>query len=153
MISPENLEKIKEISLDFFQRIEADAQITIEVSGDRSVQVSLMIEKPQMLIGNRGTILAEVQHLLKAILRRSVDEDFYVDLDINDYKKKKNEYLKQLSESLAEEVALTKKEKILPPMSACERRIVHLVLVDYEGIMTESTGEGLQRRVIIRVQL
>ena len=153
MISPENLEKIKEISLDFFQRIEADAQITIEVSGDRSVQVSLMIEKPQMLIGNRGTILAEVQHLLKAILRRSVDEDFYVDLDINDYKKKKNEYLKQLSESLAEEVALTKKEKILPPMSAYERRIVHLVLVDYEGIMTESTGEGLQRRVIIRVQL
>ena len=153
MISPENLEKIKEISLDFFQRIEADAQITIEVSGDRSVQVSLMIEKPQMLIGDRGTILAEVQHLLKAILRRSVDEDFYVDLDINDYKKKKNEYLKQLSESLAEEVALTKKEKILPPMSAYERRIVHLVLVDYEGIMTESTGEGLQRRVIIRVQL
>ena len=152
MISPENLEKIKEISLDFFQRIEADAQITIEVSDDKSVQVSLMIEKPQMLIGNRGAILAEVQHLLKAILRRSVDEDFYVDLDINDYKKKKNEYLKQLSESLAEEVALTKKEKILPPMPAYERRIVHLILVDCEGIITESIGEGLQRRGIIRVQ-
>ncbi|MCK5044236.1 hypothetical protein KAR26_00715 [Candidatus Parcubacteria bacterium] len=152
MINQENLEKIREISQDFFQRVDGEAQITVVILNDESVQVDLRIEKPQMLIGNRGAILIEIQHLLKAILKRKINEDFYIDLDINDYKKKKNEYIKQLSESLAEEVALTKKEKILPSMSAYERRIVHLLLADREDVVTESIGVEPERRVIIRIQ-
>lgn len=152
MIDQENLEKIKEISQDFFQKIDDEVQVAVKALDDRSVQIDLIIEKPQMLIGNRGTILMEIQHLLKAILKRRIDEDFYIDLDINDYKKKKNEYIRQLSESSAEEVALSKREKILPSMLAYERRIVHLALADRQDIATESIGEGQQRRVIIRIQ-
>lgn len=149
-MNQDTLEKIKEISEDFFQQIDADAQLTIETIDDKVVKIDLIIEQPQMLIGSRGLILVEIQHLLKAILKRNIEEEFYVDLDINDYKRKKNEYLKELTESLADEVASTKKEKEMPSMPAYERRIVHMILADREDVISESVGEEPQRRIIIK---
>jgi spoIIIJ-associated protein len=102
------------------------------------------------LIGQNGQTLVEIQHLLKAILRRKIPEQFYIDLDINDYKKKKAEYLREMANSLADEVALTKKEKLLAPMPAHERRIIHLELTERNDVVTEGIGESAERRVIIR---
>ena len=74
---------------------------------------------------------------------------FYIDLDINDYKKKKKDYLKELACSIANEVALSKKQKELPPMSAYERRIIHLELAERQDVSTESIGQEPERKVII----
>ncbi|PJA84129.1 MAG: hypothetical protein CO145_02195, partial [Candidatus Nealsonbacteria bacterium CG_4_9_14_3_um_filter_37_13] len=68
----------------------------------------------------------------------------------NGYKKKKLDYLKELARSLADEVALTKKEKNLPPMAAYERRIIHLELAGRSDVTTESIGEEPERRVVVR---
>jgi len=94
--------------------------------------------------------LTEIQHLLKAILRRKISEVFYIDLDINDYKKKKKEYLKELAISTADEVALSKKQKELPAMPAYERRIIHMALAERNDVITESVGEGIERRPVIK---
>ena len=75
---------------------------------------------------------------------------FYIDLDIQNYKKKKAEYLKELARSLADEVSLTKKEKNLDPMPAYERRIIHLELAERKDISTESIGEEPERKIVIR---
>ncbi|MFH1657664.1 MAG: R3H domain-containing nucleic acid-binding protein [bacterium] len=149
-MNQDNLEKIKEISEEFFQQIDADAELNIRIVDDKVVSIDLRIEEPQMLIGSRGLILVEIQHLLKAMLKKNIEEDFYIDLDINDYKKKKNEYLKQLTEALAEEVALTGKEKVMPSMPAYERRIVHMILAGREDVISESVGEEPERKVIIK---
>ncbi len=74
-------------------------------------------------------------------------------MDINDYKKKKIQYLKELAKSIAEEVVLTQKEKILSPMPAYERRVIHLELSERKDIATESIGKEPERRVIIRPSL
>ncbi|RLC39293.1 MAG: hypothetical protein DRH33_03225, partial [Candidatus Nealsonbacteria bacterium] len=71
-------------------------------------------------------------------------------LDINQYKKNKIEYLNDLAKSTADEVALSKKEKILPPMPSYERRIIHLTLAEREDVQTESQGEEPERRVVIK---
>ena len=84
------------------------------------------------------------------ILKKKITDPFYINLDINDYKKKKEEYLKELARSAAEEVALTKREKILGSMLAYERRIIHMELSNRENIETESIGEEPERRVIIK---
>jgi spoIIIJ-associated protein len=71
-------------------------------------------------------------------------------LDVNDYQTKKNEELKNLARMTAQRVRYFKKEIELEPMSSYERRIIHATLGEYPDISTESKGEGLERRVVIK---
>jgi len=147
-----NLEKIKEISQLFFTKMNLGIEVEVK-SQDSTVDINLKLDEPQILIGERGQTLAEVQHLLRAVLRKQLgrsQEHFYINLDINDYKKKKAEYLKEIARTAADEVALTKKEKKLPPMPAFERRIIHLELAPREDVVTESIGQEPERYVVIR---
>ena len=150
MLDKENLEKAKKIVKEFFQRMTIEGEIEILPPKDETLSINLKIEDPQILIGEKGQTLFEIQHLLKAILKREISENFYIDLDINDYKKKKIEYLKDLARSVADEVSLTKKERILSPMPAYERRIIHLEIAGRKDVTTESIGQDPERRVVIR---
>ena len=150
MLDKENLEKAKKIVKEFFQRMTVGGEIEILPPKDETLSINLKIEDPQILIGEKGQTLFEIQHLLKAILKREISENFYIDLDINDYKKKKIEYLKDLARSVADEVSLTKKERILSPMPAYERRIIHLEIAGRKDVTTESIGQDPERRVVIR---
>ncbi|MCK4454329.1 KH domain-containing protein [Candidatus Parcubacteria bacterium] len=152
MIKQENLEIIKKTAEEFFKKICFEPEI-IEVKSlpnEETVSIDLEMEEPQILIGERGQTLAEIQHLLKAMLRRKIAEQFYINVDINDYKKKKSEYLKEMARSVADEVALSKKERVLGPMPAYERRIIHLELAERENIVAESIGQEPERRVVIK---
>ena len=84
------------------------------------------------------------------ILRRKLQEVFFFDIDINDYKEKKFEYLREMAQESANDVALTKKEKELEPMPAYERRIIHLELSKRTDVKAESLGEEPERRIIIK---
>jgi len=150
MLNSTDLEKIKKINEEFFGKTTFKVEIEVLPEKDQTVPINLKTEEPQILIGEGGQTLTEIQHLLKTILKREIGEDFYIDLDINEYKKKKKEYLKELAKSVADEVALTKKEKILPPMPAYERRIIHLELAERNDVTSESIGKEPERRVVIR---
>lgn len=150
MLSPENLETIKKITEEFFRKTTFDVEIEFLPQKDSTIPINIKTENPQILIGEQGKTLAEIQHLLKTILRKKIDEVFFIDLDVENYKKKKNEYLKELANNLANEVSLTKKEKELPPMPAHERRIIHLELAGRSDITTESVGKEPERRIIIK---
>ena len=150
MISQENLETIKKTTKEFFGKTTFEVEIEFLAQKDETVPINLKTDDPQILIGEGGQTLVEIQHLLKVILKRKISEPFYIDLDINDYKKKKIEYLKELAKSIADEVAITKKEKSLAPMPAYERRIIHLELAGRSDVTTESIGQEPERRVVIR---
>lgn len=144
------LKKIKEVCEEFFQKMGFLEKLEVGDVQDKTLPVKLEVEEPRVLIGQGGQTLLEIQWLLKAILRRKVGGNFYLDLDINDYKAKKKEFLKELAQSTADEVALTKKEKQLQPMPAYERRIIHLELADRQDVITESRGEEPERRIVIK---
>jgi len=150
MLNQDDLKKIKETTEEFFRKTTFEVKIEFLPPRDLTIPINLELEDPQILIGEGGQTLAEIQHLLKAILRRKIQEPFFIDLDISGYKKKKFEYLKELARSAADEVAITKKEKILSPMPAYERRIIHLELAGRSDITTESIGQEPERRVVIR---
>ncbi len=150
MIRRDDLEEIKKLIKEFFEKATFDVEIEFLPLEDLTIPVNLKTDNPQILIGERGQTLVNIQHLLKAIIRRKIPEEFYIDLDINGYKKKKIEYLKELARSVADEVSLIKKKKTLPPMPAYERRIIHLELAERGDITTESIGKEPERRVVIR---
>ena len=149
-----NLEKIKKAAEEFFEKTGLTIEVEIKKPEDLTIPVNLTMEEPQILIGEHGQTLAEIQRLLKAVIKKRVvsETPFYINLDINNYKKQKTEYLKEMAKSAADEVALTKKEKYLPIMAAYERRIIHITLASRTDIATESMGQEPERRVVIKSQ-
>ena len=85
-----NSEKIKEIIREFFDKTGLTLEsIEIKSPQDLTIPINLKIEEPQILIGEGGQTLFEVQRLLKMILQKKIASEarFYIDIDINDYKK------------------------------------------------------------------
>ncbi len=114
------------------------------LSGRQKISVS------QMLIGEHGYNLASLEHLLKKIVKKKFGDEYKFTLDVNDYRLRGLEDLKQDIKAAAKEVRLYHKEVPLRPMSSFERRIVHILLAEYPDITTESTGEEPRRKVIIK---
>ena len=151
-MTPQEFEKLKTAAEDFFQQTGLALEVEIKNQADSVILVDVKADEPQFLIGERGQTLSEIQRLLRAVLRKKAGslEPFYVDVDINDYKKKKAEYLKEVAQPAADEVAITKREKELPPMSSYERRVIHTELALRTDIATESIGQEPERRVKIK---
>jgi len=150
MISSENLAKIKEIIKEFFEKTTLDVEVEFLGQKEQSFAVNLKTEEPRVLIGEGGWTLVEIQRLLNVIMRKQIKEQVFIDLDVSNYKKRKIEYLKELARSTADEVALSKEEKVLSSMPAYERRIIHLELKEREDVVTESVGRDPEREVIIK---
>lgn len=156
MFDSNNIQKTKEIVEEFFQKMTITAQIVdvsfLPVDKDlfEVINISITFDEPQILIGEKGQTLFEIQRLLKTILNKKLQTLTYLNLDINDYKKKKIDYLKNLAKGLADEVSITKQEKVLFPMSSYERRIIHTELSQRADIITDSHGEGQDRHIIIK---
>jgi len=147
-MSEELKEKIEKTIKEFFSKM--GFEVETEISRiDKTFKVNVKTKDYQELIGEKGKTLLEIQHLLNAIFKK-IGEEFFLDLDIEGYKEKKIKYLKELARSVADEVALTKKERILEPMPAYERRIIHLELASRPDVTTESIGKEPKRRVVIK---
>lgn len=145
------LNKIKEEVEEFFKKMTFEIEVDVSPGKEQNVPVSIKTQEPKILIGEGGQTLSDIQHLLRIILRRKMpQEQFFVDIDISDYKKKKNEYLKELARNTADEVSLSKKEKILPSMPPYDRRIVHMELAQRTDVTTESSGQEPDRKIIIK---
>ena len=153
MIKEEELKEIKKIIQEFFQKTGFEVETEVFPPEEKTIPIKIKAPEPKILIGQGGQTLTEIQRLLKVILRQKIPEEFYIDLDINDYKKKKIEYLKEMAQSLADETILAKKEKTLASMPAYERRIIHLELAERKDIMTESIGQEPERKIVIKPYL
>ena len=149
-MNQQQLNTIKEIADEFFKKTTFEVDIEVLPEKEKTVPIKIKTPDPKVLIGEGGQTLNEIQHLLKAILKRKVDEEFYINIDINGYKERKEDYLRELVRSVADEVILTKKEKELAPMPAYERRIIHMEISSREGVEAESIGEEPERRIIVK---
>ena len=150
MLSEDNINEIKKVVKEFFQKTSFEIDLQVLPLQEKTIPIEIKTPEPKILIGQNGQTLAEIQRLLKAVLRRQILEDFYIDIDVNDYKKKKIEYLKETAKDLADEVAISGRERVLPPMSSYERRIIHLTLAERKDIVVQSTGQEPDRRITIK---
>jgi len=146
----EHLNQIEEEVEKFFNSTGFIIENIKIVLKDDIYQICLQLNEPKMLIGEKGQTLMEIQHLIRLIIRKNIGSGCLVELDINDYKDRKKEALEEIAKDIADEVVSQKKEKILPPMSSYERRVIHVALQNRSDVKTESSGEGDQRRVVVK---
>jgi len=151
MFDKSKQEKIKKIIKEFFNKMtREESPEDIEIK-DNVVSFEIETETPEILIGKEGKVLSNTQYLLSKILNKQIGEKIFVDFDVNQYKKKKTNYLKEMAKNAADEVSLTGREKVLPSMTPFERRIIHLTLSERKDIKTESEGQEPERRVVIKL--
>lgn len=150
MLDKPDLDKIKKTTRELFEKMGFEVELEFLPEEDQTLPIKVQMEEPEVLIGKQGRTLAKIQKLLGAILKREIEQEFYLNLDINDYKKQKRQFLKQLAQKTADQVSLSKEQQILRPMPAYERRIIHLELGDREDVTTESVGQEPHRKVVVR---
>lgn len=123
----------------------------VEKGGEAIIPITLEIEGDDLgiLIGRRGQTLACLQYIVRLIVAHQTKAWLPVSIDVAGYKQRHYEALQALALRMAEQVKARGTPFALEPMSPYERRIIHLALVDYPGVVTESTGEGEARKVVI----
>lgn len=114
--------------------------------------VSIETKDAGRLIGARGESLEGLQLLVNQIMSRKVGEEGFkrVILDVGGWRKQKEEELISRAKDLAKEVKESGKGVELEPMSAWQRRVIHMVISETPGLSSESVGEGRDRHIVIK---
>ena len=145
-----NPQTIKEIIAEFFEKMTISVSVDVETKEDR-ISVALITNESSALIGENGETLSDLQQILRLVLRKRLNPTpFFFDIDINNYKQEKIDRIKDVVRGAIDEVIVMGKEKILLPMTAAERRIVHTEINSRTDVKSESIGEEPDRRVVIK---
>ena len=143
------IEKAREILSKIFE-ITGD-ESTFEVTSDEGkVLVKIASEKSAHLIGYKGKTIEAIQSTINSILQKQEEDYAKVFVEVNDYKNKKEERLKELARRMAKNAVKFGRDVRLEPMSAYERMIIHTELANRTDVRTESYGEEPRRRVVIK---
>ncbi len=101
------------------------------------------------LIGKGGRTLAALEFLSNAVVNKGDADPIRVVIDVGGYKRRRDERLRQTALRAASRVRKGGEPVELEPMSAAERRIVHMAIAEEVDVVSESTGEGRARRVVV----
>lgn len=117
---------------------------------------NIRTEDTSVLIGQYGANLAALQHIVRLLSRKAAPVDEPVPefiLDVEDYRKSRDEFLIELARQAAARVRETKQALVLKPMNGYDRFVIHTQLSEFSDLITESTGEEPERRVVIKLKI
>ena len=117
---------------------------------EENFKVSIKTDETGLLIGRHGETLNSLQLLLGVILYKKLGKWIRVVLDVGDYRKMREDSIREMVERIIKEVEESKNPVALPYLTPLERRFVHMMLSDRSNIASESIGEGKERRLYIK---
>lgn len=145
------LKTIKEIVEKLLKLLEfKKAKIKLSKDEGGVVHVDIDCSNPALLIGCRGETISSLQLILSLIVYKKLGYWQRLVVNVGDYRQKREESLKRLAFNIVQRVKFSGEEAVLPYLNAAERRIVHLALADHPDVVTESRGEGRERRLVIK---
>ena len=152
--TPEMIAGGKEILETLIKHLDFEAEIRLSGEGSETVlnvagTSPEAVEELGNLIGRRGERLQAIQHLVNLMLSRKLGEWARVTVDIEEYRGRREAQLRALARKAGERVRETGRAVQLEPMTALERRWVHMELQGASGLATESAGEEPERRVVV----
>ena len=144
-------EEAKRFLTGVFKGMKMDVQLEKMVSEER-ILFNLHGEGLGILIGKHGQTLDALQYLTNLAANKNFRHHYFVLLDVEDYRQRRRQTLESLAHRLADKVKRTGEEIRLEPMSAGDRRMIHLALQNDGAVSTESDGEAPYRCVVIRAK-
>lgn len=112
--------------------------------------VSVNRDDSKLLIGQHGTTLSALQHLVQTLAKQQSSEYEGFSIDVNEYWKGKQALLERDAEEAAHNAIASGRAIHLRPMLSYERKIIHLTLSKNDKVETESLGKGEERKVIVK---
>ena len=121
---------------------ETEERITLEVKGPET----------GLVIGKKGQTLDSLQYLVNKIVSKGVPEDAEskpINVDAEGYRGRRAEALTEMAHKLADKARKSGKPVAAEPMSAADRRVIHVALAEAQGVTTRSEGEGIYRHLMV----
>src|SRR4029077_19201692 len=144
----EDLEAGVGVLRDLLALMGVEAEVVLD-EGPRHEGIDVLGPDIGARIGRGGESLVAWQQITSAIASRRVGRTVHVPLDIEGYRRRREEQLREIARRVASRVKTSGQAVTLEPMLAYERRIVHLAVQDLPGVKTESVGVDPNRRVVI----
>lgn len=133
---------------EMFVAMRLSVRIASDVKG-QDVTFSLHGDKVGLLIGKHGQTLDAIQHLVNAIGNKYADKTYRFIVDAEGYRERRRQALTYMATKMAEKAIATGREVRLEPMSAVERKIIHVTLQNRQDVKTESRGTEPARAIVI----
>ncbi len=146
-VAPEKVERARTFCDELFRRL--GAKIAVEVKETpEAIGLSLTAQEGNTLELS-GTLIEAVQHLVNRVVNPRAEGRKWVNLDVGGFREEGDPAVKAMALRLAETAKRTGQVLAVAPISARDRRQIHLALVDVEGISTRSEGEGIFRQLLV----
>lgn len=150
---PEEQKKVAEEAKTFLTGVFAGMHLAVTMEcrmTEERIMINLVGDGLGILIGKHGQTLDALQYLTNLAAGKSFRHHYFILLDVENYRERRQDTLEALARRLAGKVKRTGEEVRLEPMAAGERRIIHLALQDDHVVSTDSEGEAPYRYVVIR---
>ncbi|MBS3966104.1 MAG: KH domain-containing protein [Truepera sp.] len=143
------IERCETFLVNLLLHIDPAYAVEVEaVEGD--IQASIYGGDPGKIIGRGGRTLAALEYLTNAVVNLEGEYRGRITVDVGGYKARRDERLRKIARQAAARARKTGFAVELDPMSAAERRIIHVTLADDPHVISESDGEGRSRRVVVK---
>lgn len=141
-------EKAKEVLVEILKHVDLPNVVEWEAR-DEYYYLNIISNGSGLLIGKRGKTLNALQFLVSKIVSRQAGENISIVVDTENYRSKREVSLTELAQQLSDKVKKSRRPLTTGPMSAQDRRVIHLALKEDHEVRTKSKGEGNLRRVVI----
>ena len=145
--SDQTLNLVEEIVSELLEKMNLEASVKARY-GEKSdnlphppILVDITGNDLSILIGRRAKTLNALQYITRLILGKELEHGIPLSIDVEGYRERREQQVRQLARRVADQVADTKREQALEPMPPNERRFAHLELQDEPLVFTES-GRG-----------
>lgn len=129
--------------------ISSELRVADESSEHPVIAIEIQGKDLSILIGKRSESLNALQYITSLIVGKELGHWVPISIDVQGYRQRRERQLRQLAHRMADQAVSTGRRQTLEPMPANERRLIHLELKDHAHVITESTGEEPNRKVVI----
>jgi spoIIIJ-associated protein len=143
-------ERACDFLMGVLERMGIAADIDVNDSEDRIV-LEIQTADPEQVIGRKGQVVDALQHLVSKVVyrERAGEKGKPIIVDAGGYRAKHIERLQALAARMGEKALATQRIVELAPMTAHDRRIVHMAIADMAGVSSRSEGEGDDRHILV----